>query len=315
MKIVILDSATLGDDIDLSPIAALGQVTEYKTTADKELPEKIAEAEVIILNKLRLGKHNLPYAKSLRLICVTATGYDNIDTEYCRTHGIALCNVPAYSTDSVAQLTLTMALALVSKADAYRRYIREGEYTRSGKANCLVPVYHEMSSLTWGVVGGGNIGSRVAALAEAFGCRILMCRQKQDSRYEICGIDELCRKADIISLHVPLTEKTRGMLSRERLQSMKKGAILINMARGAVADEAAIAELVGNGHLGGIGIDVFTSEPFGADHPYNKISDMDNVFLTPHMSWGSYESRQRCMRVISENIAEFYKGGNKNRIV
>lgn len=315
MKIVMLDTATLGEDIDLSPIRALGETTEYKSTRPEEVEARIADTEIVMLNKIKLNRHNLPAAKNLKLICVTATGYDNIDTEYCKEHGIALCNVPAYSTDSVAQLTLTMALSLVNHLPEYRTYVHDGSYTNGGVANRLTPIYHELSSMVWGVVGGGEIGSRVASLADAFGAKVLICRRKQDDRYEQVSIDELCRRADIISLHVPLNDETRGMINEERIAAMKPSAILINVARGAVTDEEALTRAIEEDRLGGLGIDVYTAEPFPADHPFGRILDRENVCLTPHMAWGSAEARARCVATIAKNIRFFESGETVNRIV
>ena len=315
MNIVLLDSGTLGADVDLSPIRQAGNATEYHTTAPEQIAERIRDAEVVITNKMKLGASNLSEAKRLRLICVTATGYDNVDTAYCTSRGIALCNVPGYSTESVAQLTLAMALSLANHLEDYRTFVRDGSYTASGMANHLIPPYHELSSLTWGVVGGGAIGGRVARLADAFGAHVLMCRRTPDEQYEQVAIDELCRRADIISLHVPLTDETRGMISRERIASMKKGAILINVARGAVTDEVALTEAVESGHLGGLGVDVYSAEPFPKDHPFNRVANRSNVCLTPHMAWSAIEARNRCISVIGENIASFARGDRKNRIV
>ena len=173
MKIVILDKDTLGADIDLSPLYAVGECTEYGTTAPEQIAARVATADVIVTNKLKLGAHNLQNAAALRLICVAATGYDNIDTVYCQSRGIALCNVPGYSTESVAQLSVTMALSLATHLTAYRNYTHSGEYTASGIANRLEPLYHETSSLTWGVVGGGGIGTRVAEIARVLGMRVI----------------------------------------------------------------------------------------------------------------------------------------------
>ena len=315
MKIVLLDTATLGYDLDLSPITSLGDAVEYENTAPEQIAERLQGANVAVLNKLKLNASNLSEAKDLRLICVAATGYDNIDTEYCRAHGIALCNVPGYSTDSVAQITLAMALSLASRLTEYNSFVHSGDYTASGVANKLTPVYHELSSMTWGIVGGGAIGSKVAHVAKAIGSHVLVCRRKPDDRYEQVDIDELCQRSDIISLHVPLTDDTRGMISRERIASMKPGAILINVARGAVTDEAALADAIESGHLGGLGIDVYSKEPFGVDHPFYRILGRENVCLTPHMAWGSAESRARCVATMAENITRFFAGNAQNRIV
>ena len=314
MKIVILDSGTLGADVDLSPIKALGEVVEYKFTAPDEVADRLADADVAVLNKIKLNESNLSGAKNLKLICVAATGYDNIDIAYCREHGIAVCNVPGYSTDSVAQLSVSMALSLVTHLDEYRSFVRSGEYSRSSSANRLEPVYHEIAGQTWGVVGGGGIGSKVAEIAQALGCRVLLCRRKPDDRYETADIDRICRECDVISLHVPLSDETRGMISRERIASMKDGAVLVNTARGAVCDEAAVADAIVSGKLGAFGCDVYSKEPFGEDHPFSAILDRPNVCLTPHMAWGSYEARQRCVRRMAENVREFYAGKIHNRI-
>ena len=315
MKIAILDCGTLGYDIDLSPLRALGQTFEYEKTAPELVTERLIEADVAVVNKIKLGKHNLPECKNLKLICVAATGFDNIDTEYCKEHGIALCNVPGYSTESVAQLTLAMVLSLVNHLTTYREFVHSGEYTEAGIANKVAPIFHELSSLTWGVVGGGGIGSRVADIATAFGCRVLMCRRKKDERYEQVSIDEICERSDIITLHVTLNDGTRALINEERIAKMKKTAILVNVSRGAVTDEAALAKAITEERIGGIGIDVYSVEPFGKDHPFNDILDKDNVCLTPHMAWGASEARNRCVREIALNASAFFDGEIRNRIV
>lgn len=314
MKIVVLDAATLGPEIDLSPLYAAGEVTVYDLTSEAELPERIADAEVTVSNKLKLNRSNLGCAKNLKLICVAATGYDCIDTEYCRERGIGVCNVPAYSTDSVAQLTLTMALSLTAHLKEYRGFVDSGSYSRSGVANRLSPVWHELSGMTWGVVGGGNIARRVAALAEAFGCRVLMYRRKPEPEYEAADLDTLCEKADIISVHVPLTDETRGMIGPDQIARMKKTTVFINVARGAVCDEEALAAAVEEGRIGALGVDVFSVEPFPEGHPFTRILGRDNVCLTPHMAWGAAEARNRCIRVVAENIRDFGSGENTNRV-
>ena len=315
MRIVLLDTATLGEDVDLSPITSLGEADVYKNTSPEEVAERLRDAEVAVLNKIKLNESNLSGAKNLRLICVTATGYDNIDIEYCRSRGIAVCNVPGYSTDSVAQITVAMALSLVSHLKEYTEFVNDGSYTASGVANRLVPVYHELSSMTWGVLGGGAIGSRVAAVAEAFGAKVLVCRRQKDDRYEQVDFDELCRRSDILSLHVPLNDGTKNILNAERIATMKPSAIVVNVARGAVADEEALVRAIEEGKLGGLGIDVYTKEPFDAEHPYNRILGQPNVCLTPHMAWGSFEARARCVDVVAKNIEAFKKNAPQNKIV
>ncbi|MBQ6824690.1 MAG: hydroxyacid dehydrogenase [Clostridia bacterium] len=314
MKIVILDQATLGADIDLSPITALGEAAIYATTPPEEIGARVKNADVVVVNKLKLNESNLKGSR-VRLICVAATGYDPIDTEYCKKSGITLCNVPGYSSHSVAQLTVAMGLSLVSHLTEYQEFTRSGEYTRKGIANWLQPVYHEVAGMKWGVVGGGGIGTRVAEIAAALGCKVAVCRRKQEGAFPLEDIDTLCKTCDILSLHIPLTEETRCLINRERIAAMKQGAILLNTARGGVTDEAALAEALQSGHLGGLGIDVYTAEPFGEDHPFYPIRHLPNLLLTPHMAWGSAESRARCVAVMAQNITCFYEGHPQNRIV
>ena len=313
LKIVILDAGTLGADVDLSPLHSLGEVIAYETTAPEKVNERLIGADVCVVNKMKLGEHNLS-GTGIKVICEAATGYDNIDVAYCKNAGIAVCNVPGYSTHSVAQLTAAMVLSLVNHLPEYRDFVHSGAYSAQPVANALTPVWHELQGQTWGVVGGGNIGSQVARIAEAFGCRVIVCRRKPDDRYETADIDTLCECADIISLHVPLSDETRGMISAERIAKMKPTAIVVNVARGAVTNEAALAEAIEQGKLGGLGIDVFSAEPLPAEHPYHRIMKYDNVCFTPHTAWGSYEARCRCVRVMAENAQAFFAGEIKNRV-
>jgi len=314
MEIVVLDAATLGTDADLSPLMAQGNVTVWDNTAPEEIARRIETAEVIVSNKVRLMEPVLREAKKLKLICLSATGYDCVDTAYCAKNGIGVCNVPGYSTQSVAQLTVALALELVNHLSVYRDYVHSGAYSRSGVANALTPVWHELYGKTWGIVGGGNIGRQVAKIAEAFGCRVLVCRRKPDEVYETVDLDTLCVESDIISIHVPLTDGTRGIIGKKQIGLMKKEAIVINVARGAVTDEAALAEAVKDGRIGGLGVDVYSAEPFGPDHPFSTILDLPNVCLTPHTAWGAIETRNRCIQMVAENIFAFSQGKRKNRV-
>ena len=316
MKITVLDSITLGNDVSPAILGEFGELDIYGTSAQYEIAGRIADTDIIVTNKVRLSAEELAKAKNLKLICVTATGYDNIDTAYCADNGIAVCNIAGYSTDSVAQVTAAMALALVCHMTEYTNYVNSGAYTSSGSANRLVPVYHEMPSLTWGVIGVGNIGRKVARIASALGCRVIVNRQrKTDSEFDCVQLDELLRTADIITIHTPLNDGTRNLISREKLSLMKTTAILINVARGAITDEAAVAEFIKEGKLGGFGCDVYSSEPLTKDSPLSSIVGLPNVILTPHMAWGAYEARKRCISETAENIRSFMSGGGRSRIV
>ena len=314
MKIVVLDAATLGADADLSPLAQLGALTVYDNTAPQEIPERISDTDVIVSNKVKLTEAVLKDAKDLKLICLAATGYDCVDIAYCAGRGIGVCNVPGYSTQSVAQLTVAMVLELVNHLSTYRSYVHSGAYSRSGVANALTPVWHELYGKTWGIIGGGNIGRQVAKIADAFGCRVLICRRKEDPDYEAADLDALCAESDIISVHVPLTDGTRGMIGAEQIQSMKPGVVFVNVARGAVTDETALADGVKSGKIGGLGVDVYSAEPFGNEHPFSTILDRPNVCLTPHTAWGAIETRNRCITMVAENIDGFAAGHRRNRV-
>lgn len=314
LNIAILDTSTLGEDIDFSLFDRFGRVDLYDKTDARQVRFRLMDADVAVVNKIRLDRETLCGVKRLKLICVTATGYDNIDIAYCRERGIAVCNVTGYSTDSVAQLTAAMALSLVNHLPQFDRCVKDGSYTASGVQNRLTPVFHELSGKIWGIVGLGAIGKKVAEIARAFGCRVIAYKRRPDVFYKCVTLDELCAKSDIISVHLPLSSETRGIIDRERIARMKKTAIVINVARGAVADEAALTDAILENRLGGLGIDVYSTEPMTSDSPYNKILDRSNVLFTPHMAWGAYEARVRCMEEIAVNIDEFLRGRRRNRV-
>ena len=314
MKLVILDAATLGDDMDLSIFDEFGEKEVYMSTAPHEVEERIKHANAVIVNKIKMNESNLKNAERLKLICITATGYDNIDVEYCRKNNIAVCNVVRYSTQSVAQVTVSMALSLMTHLPEYTEFVESGKYAESGVSNRLTPVYHEICGKTWGIVGYGNIGAQVGCVAKALGCRVIVNKRTPIDGEECVDIDTLCRESDIISIHAPLTNQTRGLISREKINLMKKSAIVINVARGAVVDEMALCDAVKEGRIGGLGCDVYSVEPFQKDSPYASVAHLRNVCLTPHMAWGAYEARVRCLNEIKLNIKAFLNGKLRNRV-
>ena len=315
MKIVILDASTLGDDIDLSMFSELGEVVIHKMTCPDEVAERISDCDVVIINKIKLNEDNLKYAKNLKLICIAATGFDNVSADDCKKLGIALCNVKGYSTDSVAQTTVALALSLSMHIPYFHNYVTSGEYTKSGVQNCLTPVYHEFSGKTWGIVGYGNIGKRVGYIARAFGCRVLAYSRTEKEGVECVSLDTLCRESDILSIHLPLSDETRGLIGKKQLEEMKNTAILINTGRGAVTDEKAVAEAIESGEIGGFATDVYSVEPIEETSPLTTLYGRDNVLFTPHLAWGAYESRMRCMNEIVLNIKAFFGNEVRNRIV
>lgn len=314
MKIVVLDADTLGADLDLSPLSACGDVTVYRTTPAELVSKRLEGADAVLINKVRLNASNLADNETLKLICIAATGYDNIDVPFCRENGIAVCNVAGYSTHSVAQLTLSMALALFTHLGEYSQAVRNGSYTEGGVANRLTPVYHELYGKKWGIVGYGNIGKRVADIARAIGCEILAFKCEPVEGVRCVDLHTLCREADIISVHLPLTAETRGIIGEKEFDMMKRDAIIINVARGAVIDEAALADAIEKNKIGGAGVDVYSTEPMPKDHPLYKLRKYDNVCFTPHMAWGSAEARARCLSEIVLNIEDFKKGGRRSRV-
>lgn len=319
MNIAVLDYVTLGADLDLAHLSALaeargGKCMVYETSTDAQVRERIRDAHVLVLNKIHITEELLTYANVLRLVCITATGYDNIDIAACRRRGIAVCNVTGYSTDSVAQLTVAMTLSLYNCLPAYQEAVRSGRYTASGVANLLTPVFHEIAGKTWGIVGLGNIGKRVSKIAEALGCRVITYSRTPKEGYASVDLETLCRESDIISLHTPLTEGTRGLIGEREIAWMKRGVVLINVARGAVTDEQAVADAVRSGHIAALGADVYSKEPLPESHPYYELRDLPNVSLTPHIAWSAKEARERCLREVEMNIDSFLSGGTRNRV-
>ncbi len=312
MNITFLDARAIGNDVSLDKLREVGNLTVEEKTSQDEVTHKLSDTEVLIVNKLKLNEESLKNAEKLKLICVTATGYDNIDIDYCRKKHIGVCNVVGYSSHSVAEVTAAMVLYLSMHLGEYRSYVGSGAYSKSGSANKLSPVFHELYKKTWGIIGYGNIGREVGAVASALGCSILTYRKTKTPG--CVTLDELLEKSDIISIHTPLTDETRGLIGERELSLMKKDVILVNTSRGAVTDEAAVAEAVKNKSIGAFGTDVYSAEPFLESDPLYAIKNLPNVCLTPHMAWGAFEARTRCIDEIAENIRDFYGGGKRNRV-
>ena len=301
MRIVVLDAGTLGEDLSLEPLEALGEVTVYQSTAPEEVAAHIGDAAVVVLNKNRLGAQNLCDAKHLKLICVTATGYDNIDLAFCRERGIAVCNVVGYSTQCVAQVTVSMALSLITNLCEYTEFVRNGSYSVSGCANRLTPVYHEIAGKTWGIVGFGNIGQAVGNVARALGCKVIVNKRTPIEGWNCVDFDTVCREADILSIHTPLNDSTRNLLDREHIDMLKKNAIVINVARGGIIDEAALADALNNGTIAAAALDVFSVEPL-RESPLYDVKDRYRLLASPHNAWSAAEAIDNLIDCIAENI-------------
>lgn len=313
MKVVFLDRLTLGDDF-LMQLPMDAEFVCYDFTEPQEVIGRIEDADVVFVNKIKLGTHELSAAKRLKVICEAATGYDNIDISYCRENRIAVCNVLGYSTNSVAQITVAMAMSLINHLPEYRAYTASGAYTESGFPTAVSPVFHEMEGMTWGIVGYGAIGKKVAEIATACGCKILAYKRTAVPEVSCVSLEELLKHSDIVSVHLPLSDATRGLIDKEKISWMKENAVFINVARGAVVDEQALCEALQNGKIAALGVDVFAKEPFETESPYYAIKDDPNVCLTPHMAWGSLESRKRCFDEMCNNMMAFFAGDIRNRV-
>ncbi len=314
MKIVVLDRLTLGEDLDISAAESFGTVVSFDNSSSDEVAQRIADADVIFVNKIKLNESNLKAAKNLKLICEAATGYDNIDLEYCRKAGIAVCNVPGYSVYSVAQLTVSMVLYLVNHLKEYTVSVSDGTYSAGKSANILKPVFNELYGKTWGIVGYGGIGSRVGEIAKALGSNVIAYKRTPIDGVECVDIDTLCEISDIITIHIPLSDETRNLINANRIGKMKNSVILVNTARGAATDEVALCEAVKTGKIAGFGTDVYSTEPFGVESPFYEIRNLNNVCLTPHMAWGAKEARERCFAEMLKNMSAYFKGEMRNRV-
>jgi glycerate dehydrogenase len=314
MIIKVRDKASLGEDTPLEALYDIGEVDVFDKTTPDELVSRCSDADVIVLNKIKITGEVIRSSPKLKLICVFATGYDNIDIATARECGVAVCNVPGYSTDSVALFTMATVLSLCANLSEYNEYVKSGNYTKSGVPNKLTPVYHEIRGKTWGIVGYGNIGRAVGKIAEAMGARVIVNKRTLDPDCECVDIDTLCRESDIITLHCPLNNETREIINKDRIALMKSNVILVNEARGAVVNESDVTEAIESGRIAAFGCDVYSVEPFRENHPYQRIKSNKNVLLTPHAAWGAYEARARCIDIIAKNIKSFIRGETLNRV-
>jgi glycerate dehydrogenase len=314
MKITILDKYAMGEDLSMNTLERFGEVVIYNATSNDEITDHIADSDVIVLNKVKITDQHMAAAKNLKLICIFATGYDNIDIQAAKRREIAVCNVPGYSTNSVVLFTLSNVLALYSKLFEYNQFVKSGEYSESGVPNKLTPVFHELHGKVWGIVGLGNIGKAVAKVAEAMGAHVIANKRTYDDAYECVEIDELCRRSDIITLHCPLNDGTKNLINKDRIDLMKREVVIVNEARGAVVNEEDIRDAILSGRIAGYGSDVYSQEPFPTSHPFDSIKNKSNVLLTPHAAWGAYEARVRCLDIICQNIEAFIEGKMSNRV-
>ncbi|EKY26296.1 D-2-hydroxyacid dehydrogenase [Clostridium celatum] len=315
-KIVILDGKALGD-VELEKLKEIGEVFYYDTTLENEVSDRIKDANIVLTNKVVLNRENLIEAKNLEFIAEVATGFNNIDIDYAKERGIAVANVAGYSTTAVVQHTLATALALFDEVLFYDNFVKSGQYSASGLFTCLDKPYYEIEGKIWGIIGLGNIGRRVAKIAEAFGAKVIYYStsgKNSSEEFERVSLDELLKQSDVISIHAPLNNNTLGLINYEALCKMKKSAILINMGRGPIVVEKDLAKAIDEEEIRGAALDVFEIEPIKEDNELLNIKNKDRLILSPHIAWASVESRDRLFKEVVENIKAFYRGEVRNRV-
>lgn len=310
LKIVFLDAQTLGSDISLAPVSDLGDYVSYPFTKPEDVFERIAGFDVVITNKVWMGKEQIDASPALKLICVAATGTNNVDTAYAASKGIPVRNAVDYSTESVTQVTWMHILNLVGKARYFDDYVKDGSYSTSGCfTNATVPFF-ELRGKTYGTVGLGNIGSRVAGVAEAFGMKVLYyptSGKPHSDRYEAdTDLDSFLSRCDVVSVHCPLNERTNGLIGYGQLARMRRSAVIVNMGRGGIVVEADLARALDEGLIAGAATDVFTKEPLPSGHPYLKMQHPERLLLTPHIGWASREARICLVDKIAANIKDIF---------
>lgn len=316
MKIVILERNSVGSDVSVDCISDFGEVTVYGNTVTREeVKERVKEADIIIANKAPLDEETLKDPPKVKLICEFATGFDNCDLAYCSSRGIRVANVRDYCTAMVAQHTFAMALALSEKLPHYDNYVKSGAYSAQDRfSNFDIPFY-ELEGKVWGIVGMGNIGRRVAKIAEAFGCKVIfysVTGKSTCTEYRQVDFDTLLAESDFLSLHCPLSELTMNLIDEAALKKMKKTAILLNVARGRVVDNRALYQALVDGEIAAAGLDVVESEPLELSNPLAGLKDSNRLIITPHLAWASVEARTRCVWEAHENIAAFLRGESRN---
>ncbi|KGM96576.1 2-hydroxyacid dehydrogenase [Clostridium novyi A str. 4552] len=315
LKMAILDAKTLGRDIDLNIFNEFGEVEIYDITKSSEVVNRIKDKDIIIANKVILNEDNLKEAQKLKLICIAATGTNNVDLNYTNKRGIVITNVAGYSTNSVVQHTFSCLFYLLESLKYYDEYIKSGKYSKEDTFTHFMKPFWEISGKTWGIIGLGEIGRNVAKIAESFGCNVIYYStsgKNNNSSYERKALEELLKTSDIVSIHCPLNEKTENLISVEQLKIMKKSAILINVGRGKIINEKALSDALDKNLIGAAALDVMESEPINEDNPLLYIKNKEKLLITPHIAWASVEARENLVKEIKLNINAFLNNEKRN---
>ena len=320
MKILMLEAMTYGEDISLEQFNKLGELIAYPTSTAGEAYERMTKhnPDIVIVNKTPMTPELIGAAPNLKMIAEAATGYNNVDINYARECGIRVANVAGYSTASVIQHTFALLFYLYEKLRFYDDFVKNGDYTKWPCFSYFGNVFHELSGKVWGIVGLGNIGRGVAKIAEDFGCKVIYysaCGNTYDVAYERYELDEFLAMSDIVSIHAPLNEYTDNLFNYDTIQKMKRSAVLLNLGRGPIVNDKDLARALKENVICAAGLDVVSSEPIEADNPLMEIKDSERLVITPHIAWGTQESRVRCMDEVYENIKAFLDGRDRNVIV
>jgi glycerate dehydrogenase len=317
LKIVFLDAETLGSDIDLSGFYSLGDFSVYKTTKPQERVERIKDADIVITNKVVIDREVIDSCKNLKLICVAATGTNNVDIQHAKEKGIGVANVAGYSTYSVVQHTFGMLFYLLENLRYYDDYVKNGNYAKSDIFTHIGKPFWEIKNKVWGIIGLGNIGREVANVATAFGAHVIYYSTtgiKRTEKYPALDLDNLLMTSDIVSIHAPLTEKTKNLITYEKIRLMKPHAILLNLGRGGIVNEKDLAKALDENLIAGAGLDVLEKEPINPENPLLKIKNKEKILITPHIAWTSKEAREKLVEEIIKNIKAFIRGERRNRV-
>ncbi|MCG3671221.1 D-2-hydroxyacid dehydrogenase [Aliarcobacter butzleri] len=306
MQIVILDRATLGFDIDVNIFSKFGNVTSYDSTKENETAQRVKNAAIVLTNKVVIGKNEIDNS-NIKLICITATGMNNVDLEYAKEKNIAVKNVAGYSTSSVVQVGFSMILYFVQKLNYYKKYVDEGNWQKNELFTHIDEPFFELDKKRVGIIGLGEIGRNFAKKAKAFDCEVVYYStsgKNNSNEYKSISLDELLKTSDIISIHAPLNENTKNLLTYENMKNMKDGAILLNLGRGGIINENDLAKLIDEKEIY-CGIDVVSKEPIEESNPLLKVKNKDRLLLTPHIGWASIEARTRLVNMVAKNIEDF----------
>lgn len=307
MKIVFLDAKTVGDDISLDILSEFGELITYSTTNENEKIKRVKDATIIITNKVVIDKEVIDSAKKLKLICIAATGMNNVDLEYANKKGILVKNVVGYSTESVVQHTFAMAFYLIEQLKFYDNFVKNKEWSKSKLFTSIKRPFFEIYGKRWGVIGLGTIGKRVAQVAQCFGCEVVYySRKNQDKSFKYLDLDKLLSTSDIISIHTPLNNETQNLLNKNNLSKLKEKCILLNLGRGGIINEMDLAKIIDEKNIY-VGLDVTKIEPIEEENPLLQIKNANRILITPHIAWTSKEARVRLIEGIANNIRDFLR--------